>query len=249
MLLAQSFQLDILTIILIVVVVAFIVTGAIRGVLKMLLQFGSNILSSLFALFLAKPLGTLIYNIGIFNWFIQKTSAFLSSSSSFFNEIITSETKVSLITKGFETLKIPSRFSSIIINIGNVFIPDTKGLTIANYLSETFFIIVSIVLSGLILYGLLRLITFLLTLLIKKIDEVKVIKVINHLFGGLVGLCAGLFTCLIIMIFVTLLIMIPQLNEPISKAMFLDNDNVWTLSKWLYEQNILEIILKLLGLG
>ena len=249
MLLAKALQFDVLTIILLVVVIGFIVAGAIIGVLKMLVHLGGSALSAICALFFARPLGTLIYNLGAFNWFIEKSGNFLTNTHSFFTQVITLENKQELISQGLEHLNIPDMFNSIIINLGNRFIPTTHGLSIGEYICETFFIIVSIVLSGLILYGIVRLIMFILSKLIKKLDQVKVIGTINHVLGGIVGLSIGIVTVLLIMIIVTLLMMIPQANEQLTKIMFLENENVWTLSKWLYEQNILALILKILGLG
>ena len=249
MILAKTLEFDVLTIILLVTVAAFVIAGAIIGVLKMLVQLGSSIISAVCALFLAKPLGTVIYKLGLFNWIIDKSTNFLLKTHEIFTQIITPENKTTLIKQGLSELNIPSLFNSIIANLGKKFIPETNGLSIAEYLSESCFIIVSIVLSGLILYGVIRLSTFLLSLLIKKLDKVKVIGVINHVFGGIVGLGVGLISVAVIMVLVTLFMMIPQINESLSKIMFLDNNNVWTLSKWLYELNILAIILKLLSLG
>lgn len=249
MLLAKTLPIDYLSIILLTVVIAFVIVGSIIGVLKMLVQLGGSIISIVCSLFLAKPVGTFIYNLGAYNWLISKSSNFLLTTNEFFLNSINDSNKESLIEQSLSKLNIPSLFNSVIVKIGSIILPTTNGVNLAEYLSKTFFMIVSIVLSGLLLYLIIRLTMFFISLFIKKLDKIKLIGKINHLLGGVVGLAFGLLCAVIIMVIVTLLLMIPQFNESISHFMYLDNENAWTFSKWLYEQNILALILKILGLG
>ena len=90
-------------------------------------------------------------------------------------------------------------------------------------------------------------IVIILEAFLHKLDKIKPINKFNHTLGGVVGFVNGLIFVFIFMVIISVLLMVPMFNEQISNIMKLSNDNIWTLSKWLYQFDLLGILLKLIG--
>lgn len=247
MFLTQVFQFDVISIVLVVLFFAFIIVGAVKGFFKMLIELAGSALSAIVSIFLARPVGMFIYDLGTFNGLITKSINFLNGKSVIFLEQITDTNKEELINKCLEEFNIPGILSSIITSIGTKIIPTTNGMVISEYLSKALYVAISVVIAGILLFIIINIIIFILKLFLNKLDEIKPIKKLNHFLGAIIGVVNGLVVVLVIFIAISLLLMVPSLNEPIGSLMGLHNDKVWTFSKWLYELDILGIILKLIG--
>lgn len=247
MFLAQAFHFDLISIVLIIGFICAIVSGALRGFFRVLIDLGQSILSLIVSVFLAKPLGMLIYNTGYFNNLIEKTSNFLVGKHEIFSQIITEENKKDVLASALTQLNIPERLNSVLINIGDKIIPNTNNMEIADFISEALFVGASIFLAGLLLYIAIFIIVLILRLCIKQLDEIKPIKKLNHFLGGVVGVVNGIIFILVVLAVITGLLMIPSLNTTIGNYITLHDDNTFTLIELLYKLDIFSIILRLLG--
>ena len=243
-----AFQFDVVSIILLVGFIAFVVIGAIQGFFKVLIDLGSSILSAIVSMFLAKPVGMFIYNTGCFTKVIDKCTAFLISKHSMFESVSTSENKHELIEKGLDHFNVPSALSGVLSSIGEKIMPETNGETIAIFLSKTLFVVASIIIAGLLMFALINIIVFIFKLFIKKLDEIKFVRKLNHSLGALIGAVNGCIFVLAGLVILSLLLLIPPLHEPIGNLIALNNDEVFTIGKWLYELDIIGWILKIIGL-
>lgn len=247
MFLIKSFNLDLITIILILGVVAYTITGVFKGFFRVLIDLTSSILSSIVSLFLAKPVGMFIYNLGTFNKLIDKTTNFLISKKEIFSLVATQDNKKDLIDQAINEFNIPSFLEDVLRTIGNNYINIPDGSIVGEYISNTLFIILSIALAGLVMYIIISIIVIILEAFLHKLDKIKPINKFNHTLGGVVGFVNGLVFVFIFMVIISVLLMVPMFNEQISNIMKLSNDNIWTLSKWLYQFDLLGILLKLIG--
>ena len=247
MFLTQTFYFDPISIILIVGLICAITVGAIRGFFRVLIDLGQSILSLIVSIFFAKPLGMIFYNTGYFNKLITKTSEFLIERNEIFSQIISSENKKEVLGTALSNLHIPARLNSIVIGIGEKVVPNTNGMSIASFISEALFVGVAIGLAAALLYFLIFIIVLLLRIFVKKLDEVKPIKKMNHFLGGVVGFVNGLIFVFIALAILTALLLIPSLNISIGNIIKLHDDNAFTIAKWLYNLDIFSLILNLLG--
>lgn len=248
MFLAQTFHFDLISLILIIGFICAIVVGAIRGFFYVLIDLGQSILSIIVSIFLAKPLGMLIYNTGYFNNVISKTSQYLISRDAIFSQVITDENKIDLLSNALGKLDIPEKLNSVIINIGNKIIPNTNGMNIANFISDALFVGISIFLAGALLCFIIFIVVVILRINVRQLDEIKPIRKLNHFLGGVVGLINGIIFVLVVLAILTGLLMVPSLNETIGNMIKLHDDNATTITEVLYKLDIFGIILKLLGL-
>ncbi len=247
MFLIKSFNLDLITIILILGVVAYTIAGIFKGFFRVLIDLTSSILSSIVSLFLAKPVGMFIYNLGTFNKLIDKTTNFLISKQEIFSLVATQDNKKDLIDQAINEFNIPSFLEEVLRTIGNNYINIPDGSIVGEYISNTLFIILSTALAGLVMYIIISIIVIILEAFLHKLDKIKPINKFNHTLGGVVGFVNGLIFVFIFMVIISVLLMVPMFNEQISNIMKLSNDNIWTLSKWLYQFDLLGILLKLIG--
>ena len=247
MFLAQSLAFDPISIILIIGFICAIVVGAIRGFFHVLIDLGQSVLSAIVSVFFAKPLGMLFYNTGYFSNVIDKTSNFLTSKDAIFAQIITDENKKEVLSQALSRLHIPERLNSVVINVGERIIPNTNNMQISDFISEALFVGVSIFLAAALLFFIIFIIVLILRISIRKLEEIKPIRRLNHFLGGLVGFVNGIIFVFVGMALLTGLLMIPSLNESIGNAIKLHDDNAITLAEALYKLDIFSIILKLLG--
>ena len=247
MFLMQTIYFDPISIILVIGLICAIAVGAIRGFFRVLIDLAQSVLSLIVSLFLAKPLGMLFYNTGYFNKLIEKTTTFLIGRDEIFTQIITSENKKEVLGSALSNLHIPTRLNSVVINIGEKVVPSTNGMSIASFISEALFVGVAIGLAAILLYLLIFIIVLIIRIFVKKLDEIKPIRKMNHFLGGVIGLVNGLIFVLIGLAILTALLLIPSLNVSIGNMIKLHDDNAFTLAKWLYNLDIFSLILNLLG--
>lgn len=243
----DSFQIDVVSIILLVGFIAFVVIGAIQGFFKVLIDLASSILSAIVSILLAKPVGMLIYNTGCFTKAIEKCTAFLISKHSLFESVITSENKNELIEKGLNHFNVPAVLSNVVTSIGEKVMPETNGETIALFLSNALFVAISVIIAGLLMFLIINILVFILKLFVRKLDEIRFIRKLNHLLGALIGAVNGCIFVLAGLVILSLLLLIPPLHEPVGNLIALNNDEVFTIGKWLYELDIIGWLLKIIG--
>lgn len=247
MFLSQTFSIDPISILLVVGFLCAIAVGAIRGFFHVLIDLGQSILSLIVSVILAKPLGMLLYNTGYFNNLIIRTSNFLVERDAIFTQIITDENKADVLSQAFDKLNVPDRLNSVMITVGEKIIPNTNDMKIADFISETLFVGVAIFLAATLLYLLIFIVVLILRICVKKLDEVKPIRKLNHLLGGVVGIVNGLIFVLVVLAILTGILMIPSLNTSVGNLIKLHDDNATTLAELLYNLDIFSYILRLLG--
>lgn len=247
MFLAQTFQFDLISIILILGFICAITVGAIRGFFPVLIDLGQSFISVIVSIFLAKPLGTLLFNTGYFDKAIERTEAYLINYNSFFSQIITNDNKKDVLIDALSKLDFPSRLSSAFANIGASILPNTNNMTLANYISEALFYGFCIAFMGVLFFILIFILVLIIRLFIKKLDKIQPIKKVNHFLGGVIGFVNGTIFVLVALAILTGLLMIPSLNESIGNVIALHDDSKITIVEFLYNLDIFSIILRLLG--
>jgi hypothetical protein len=247
MFLASVFRIDPISIILVVGFVCAIISGAFRGFFHVLIDLGQSILSLIVSVVLAKPFGMLLYNTGYFSKLITKTSNLLVERDEIFTQIITSDNKADILSQAFDKLNIPDKLNSVMISVGEKIIPETNNMKISDFISEALFVGVAIFLAATFLYLLIFILVLILRIFVRKLDEIKPIRKLNHFLGGLVGAVNGVIFVLVALAILTGILMIPSLNETVGNMIKLNDDSSITLAEFLYKLDIFSYILRLLG--
>lgn len=244
-----SLYIDFFSIALVLVFLVCVIVGSVMGLFKMLISLAKTIVSLVVSIFLARPLGMLIYNIGIFNGFENNIANSLTEFNSVFSNVITEENRVEVIKEGLIALNIPSIFSSTIASLGEKYIPLTNDVTIAQYLSSTLVIATSILLAALLLFIAVYLVMLLLRKIMDSLDKIKIIGWINHLSGAIIGVAVGCIIVYVAMLGLSFLLTVPSISDSIASYIKLNDDSVWTLAEKLYILKPWEILFNLIGLS
>jgi len=237
---------NIADIVIVVIFVIFLVIGIFKGFVSLIVEFLNNLLSIIIAYFLCEPLGLFLHRIGIGGWINNIFEPKFLSINDIFSEIVTKENQKDVITEGLSKIKIPDSIGRHIANlIGNI-VSDEGGNTLAYYTSNAIGRIICIVVVFILLSLILLIIFNVIRKHIKAINNLPVAGTINRIFGAILNGVIGYVFILAILLLVNY---ISGFND--SAKSFFDtylglNSEKWNLTKWLYEHNIINIIIDLL---
>lgn len=243
----QSIKFDYVSIVIIVILVIGLIYGIFKGFLKTALSIVVYIGSIVIAVFVTSPLAnwfkTLpmndsIYN-GVFNWLnTGHEEAFAMN--------LTMENKDTVIPEALKAFGLPEALSSIINPfIGNI---PSDGIQVGEFISSTITNYILMAIAFVVVWFVSFIILLIVKMLIKKALKVKAINVIDKLLGVVTGLGLSICVCLIISYGLACVI---NLNENVynyfKDVMYLEDDNVYTISKMLYENNFLQQLINMIA--
>ncbi len=237
---------DILSAIFLIIILIFLLVGTLNGFIKTLLIFSKGIVSYLIASLFSKPLANLLLKLpftnsaknGISNWII-------SINPSFGETIMPNQSDK--VYESMKSLPLPNFITKALATNITSSIP-SEGITIANEVSYQILLLLFTILSFIILIVATRILLQLFSSIIKKfIDSLHGIKVIDRIFGIVLGLFLGICIVDLICICLTGIMNTPFLSSwgnALIDIMKLNEDN-FTISKFMYEHNLLLFIISL----
>lgn len=219
------------------VVLALVIFGCIgfkKGLLKSVLSLFSWIVCLIISVWLAKYVANLINGIYDFSaLFGNKISKSLIASNEFFGQSINvfeAGGKDSLIAAMPKDNKFIAQIAEIIFSNSNVDM--SSSATIGSVLGLSLGHICMIVISGVLVFIVLKIVIGLLTKFINKIEQTKVLGGLNKLLGLALGLIKASVIILIINGLLIALTMIPKANKIITPAI---TENTY-VEKVIYQQ-------------
>lgn len=235
---------DILSIIFIIIILIAVIIGIKKGMFKILIKIIKDIFSWVLAVFLCKPLTNLLINSLLGNkltlWLSDK---FLNKGGSF--ALVIDETnKVDVVTHSLESFNLPDFINSFAIDILSEKIIINEPVVVAEALGKTIAYYSLMLISCLLIFIIVRIIVALISKLFKAILQVPVFSFVNKLLGGALSGIIGLAIVCGISYVITLLM---PFNEAfatwISNTIMLDDPNVFTFSKFIYQNNLLLMLI------
>ena len=236
---------DLITIIYLVIIALLLLIGIKRGLFKTLISLIKDILSFVLSLIFVKPLTLLFVNSNLGTKLTLKFETLLIEKNPLFETILTPSNKDKLIEMTLQQLNLPAKivelFSKMLSNTINL--ESVNDLSIAAAIAPTITYYIFLVLSFILIFIVVRILARLLNKLFKSFEQIPLLKFVNRFFGGILGLVVGVL--LVCMISYALTFIIP-LDLPISNW-FIENmklnEETFTISKYLYNENILLIII------
>ena len=235
---------DLVSIVFIAVIILFIIIGIIKGFAASVIDFLGQIIILIVAYLLTNVLTPIVANISIFTSFKSSIYNALLDFNPLFGELFYKDNPEA-INQAVQSLKIPSIISPFISNEIIKIIPD-EGIIIGEAISSLLIQIICSIICFALIYLILRLSLVLIKKLFKSIiSNIKPIKKIDRLLGAVLGLFIGIISVNIICLILTLTMSIPLLEEFnlfVINQMQLNSDT-WTLSKYMYQNNLLLLII------
>ena len=217
-----------------IIVIAGIV-GLYKGLLNTLYKLISYILSIYLSFKLAKPVSMWFQKTSIYTKINEGIIEFVSNLGLNFEKL--ENFKPESISQAIEGIPLPQSINEIISNL----IASTGES--ANKMLDSFVgtitDLVLLILCGFILFVIFKLLFSLFGQVIKGIAEIPIIKQLDRLGGGIIGLLIGVLIIYVIGLVLTFFVT----NETLQPVFVLVNDSV--IAKQLYNNNVL---IGLLGL-
>ncbi len=233
----------IIDIVLVAIVLIFAIIGLKKGFFKTILSLFSWVVCLLVAIFLAKYVANWINGIYDFTSLIgTKIEEALSGMGEVFNKSInsynadgaTAESVKTAILADIQAVQgmngVLLRFIIMVFN--NTSFDPTSTATVGNILGMTIGHMCVILISGILIFIVLKIVIALLTRLFDKISKVKIIGGLNKAFGFILGALKGACIVVIINIILVALSLIPPVNSAITPVI---QDNT-TVEKFVYNK-------------
>ena len=219
--------------------------GMKKGLVSGLFTLIGVVASIVLAAYLAKPLGEWLYGFGwgdslsssIYQTLLDKDANFGAILS---NSQVEQNMDALLSATGMPSFLFPM-LSSLVLS----FVPETATEAVGVYIANGVTNIVFIAASFIVLFILFAIAFAVLKHFFKgSIKKHKFIKSIDMVLGAVFGLAIG---AIVLCGVSYAIVMIVALNNDVStwfiNTMSLDDPNVTTFAKWLYEQNFVQLIL------
>lgn len=198
------------------VIVIFALIGLSKGFLKSILSMISTLVVIIASIFLASPCARLLNKIYNFTgWIAGKLCKSISSMGSFYSDPIHNMSGSEVASN------IPSGTNGFLKKLmSNVLKPlsanEIEGCTVADIVSGSFASIIMLVACAILMFILIKIVIVFATKLFDNITQNRVFGFTNKLFGGVFGACKGLLVVLIFSFTLTILTVIPKVNNVVS---------------------------------
>ena len=233
---------DIISIVYVAIIVLFALIGLKRGFFKTLVSFLKGIISFVVSIFLCEPLAKLLTNSTIGANVVIKISDVLNSKGGLFTATITNENKEALLSQALNQIKVPNGLHDFLTSL--VVVPSEGSVTIGEALALSITYYVFIAITFLVLLILVRIAVKLISKMFKSLEQIPFVGILNKLLGTVLNAFIGLVIVCLISYAITCII---PLNNEVStflvETMRLEDQEVFTISKYFYENNFLLVII------
>lgn len=241
----QSIFFDKITIIFLILLVAFIVIGIVRGFLFSLLSLAGFLIAVACAFLLSKPVGDALTgsSIGtsmqgnIYDWILTK--------SSYAAYPLSQEMAKEVLPEMLNQIGIPNFLNSFIISLILPYIPVTSSEPIGQYIAFGVTNIALVVISFLVLLIIFSIIMLFLKRFAKGVNKIPVIGGLNRILGAVFGLAMGVVFLTVVSYGLNFVALIPGANEWLVSELRLTDSSSWSFAKMLYEQNVIGTLIQL----
>lgn len=235
---------DIISIVFIVIIILYLLIGLKKGFFKSLTSILKNVIAFIMAILLCAPLAHLLVKTNMGENLSYTFQGFFNSKGPLFTTIVTKDNQAILIGQALTSLNMPKLLSSY---IGDSMVGILNGIeneTLSYALSITFSYYIFVGISFIVLFIVARLLVILLNKLFGLLENITIIKTVDRILGVVLNLIRGLVLVCLLSYIITLIVPTGNgLANYFIKQMALDDKNVFTISKFFYENNFLLIII------
>lgn len=238
----QTIVWDYISIAFIVILIIAVIVNAVKGFATSLISLVAGLGSIVLAVLLATPVGNLLYQTGLGPSIQGGIDGWVSSSLGSLADMALTEEN---LAQAFSQLNIPEILAKPLTemianaNLDTASVAEAISTSLANY--------ACIAISFIVLWIVFLVVFSLLGKLVKGINKIPLVGVLNHILGGVFGLAIGLLVCFLACYIIQLIgSMNGDLNETLSEMMHLTDEGAWSISKALYEINFIPKIIEAL---
>lgn len=236
---------DIISICFIVIFVVSVLIGIKRGLFKTITSFIKGTLSFILAVFLCKYVAKLLMSCQVGITLENKFLEILNSKGEFFMTTINESNKAEVINRALQDLKLPQFLTNFLVDI----VPITAENTVAEALAPTISYYILVAISFLVLLIAFRLLAIILSKVLAIMEQIPFVGLLNKISGGILNGFIGVLLIGLICYAITFIVCLDnQVSLFFIEQMSLCDEQVTTISKYMYENNLLLKIIAYLGL-
>ena len=241
----QSIFFDKITIIFLILLVAFIVIGIVRGFLFSLLSLVGFLIAVVCAFLLSKPVGDALTNSSIGTSMQGSIYDWILTKSNYAAYPLSQELAKEMLPEMLNEIGIPNFLNSFIISLILPYIPEVATEPIGQYIAHGVANIALVVISFLVLLIVLSLALLFLKRFAKGVNKIPVVGLVNRLLGAVFGLAMGVVFLIVVSYGLNFVALIPGANEWLVSELRLTDSSSWSFAKMLYEQNVIGTLIQL----
>ena len=241
----QSIFFDKITIIFLILLVAFIVIGIVRGFLFSLLSLAGFLIAVACAFLLSKPVGDALTNSSIGTSMQGSIYDWILTKSNYAAYPLSQELAKEMLPEMLNEIGIPNFLNSFIISLILPYIPEVATEPIGQYIAHGVANIALVVISFLVLLIVFSIALLFLKRFAKGVNKIPVVGLVNRLLGAVFGLAMGVVFLIVVSDGRNFVALIPGANEWLVSELTLTDSSSWAFAKMLYEQNVIGTLIQL----
>lgn len=241
----QNIFFDKITIIFLILLVAFIVIGIVRGFLFSLLSLAGFLIAVACAFLLSKPVGDALTNSSIGTSMQGSIYDWILTKSNYAAYPLSQELAEDLLPEMLNEIGIPNFLNSFIISLILPYIPEVATEPIGQYIAHGVANIALVVISFLVLLIVFSIALLFLKRFAKGVNKIPVVGLVNRLLGAVFGLAMGVVFLIVVSYGLNFVALIPGANEWLVSELRLTDSSSWSFAKMLYEQNVIGTLIQL----
>ena len=241
----QSIFFDKITIIFLILLVAFIVIGIVRGFLFSLLSLAGFLIAVVCAFLLSKPVGDALTNSSIGTSMQGSIYDWILTKSNYAAYPLSQELAKEMLPEMLNEIGIPNFLNSFIISLILPYIPEVATEPIGQYIAHGVANIALVVISFLVLLIVFSLALLFLKRFAKGVNKIPAVGLVNRLLGAVFGLAMGVVFLIVVSYGLNFVALIPGANEWLVSELRLTDSSSWSFAKMLYEQNVIGTLIQL----
>ena len=241
----QSIFFDKITIIFLILLVAFIVIGIVRGFLFSLLSLAGFLIAVVCAFLLSKPIGDALTNSSIGTSMQGSIYDWILTKSNYAAYPLSQELAKEMLPEMLNEIGIPNFLNSFIISLILPYIPEVATEPIGQYIAHGVTNIALVVISFLVLLIVFSIVLLFLKRFAKGVNKIPVVGLVNRLLGAVFGLAMGVVFLIVVSYGLNFVALIPGANEWLVSELRLTDSSSWSFAKMLYEQNVIGTLIQL----
>ena len=241
----QNIFFDKITIIFLILLVAFIVIGIVRGFLFSLLSLAGFLIAVACAFLLSKPIGDALTNSSIGTSMQGSIYDWILTKSNYAAYPLSQELAKEMLPEMLNEIGIPNFLNSFIISLILPYIPEVATEPIGQYIAHGVANIALVVISFLVLLIVFSIVLLFLKRFAKGVNKIPVVGLVNRLLGAVFGLAMGVVFLIVASYGLNFVALIPGANEWLVSELRLTDSSSWSFAKMLYEQNVIGTLIQL----
>lgn len=237
--LANSFAFDMISTVALLIILINGIDGLRKGFALTLLNFIGLIVAFGGAMMLAKPIGNALYSSSIGSQLINTVLPYIEGIDPMLKNSVPVSDSLNTITEGLKIVGLEDGYLNIMIEYVQNLLQSTNGLSLGTYITQALVRFAFIGISFFACYLVLSILLGIAKSIAKKINKDKLLGGINRLLGLGLKLVVGYITVDILIYFISVIMIAnPEAQVLFSNLMSLDNDSIFTISKFIFNNNI-----------